>query len=317
MQPRSAGAGSADLQPDGDPNFGRPPRGWRRRAHDTIFGSDTPAGRAFDVGLMVVIMTSVLVVMLDSVAPLAQRYGPRLHVLEWLFTALFTLEYLLRLACVQRPLDYARSFFGIVDLLAVLPTYIATFAPELAVLVDVRVLRLLRIFRVLKLGQYMEEFQFLAQAFRDSRRKILVFLTAVFMAVLVGGTVMYVVEGPQNGFSSIPVSVYWAVTTMTTVGFGDITPRTDLGRLIASFMMLLGWGVLAVPTGIVTAEMTARRTTGLVLRRICPACGAAGHDGDASYCRLCGAALDDPAIPVAPPSTPDQSGAPMRRPTSR
>lgn len=302
MHPRSTGAADDDLQPDGDPNFGRPAGGWRRRVHDVIFGSDTFAGRAFDVALLVVILSSVLVVMLDSVAPLAQRYGRAFHVVEWLFTALFTLEYVLRLACVDRPIAYARSFFGIVDLLAVMPTYISTFVPELGALVDVRVLRLLRIFRVLKLGQYMEEFQYLAQAFRDSRRKILVFLTAVFIAVLVGGTVMYVVEGPEHGFSNIPVAVYWAVTTMTTVGFGDITPKTDLGRLIASFMMLLGWGVLAVPTGIVTAEMTARRTTGLVLGRICPACGVAGHDRDARYCRLCGTTLEDARIaPVTLP----------------
>jgi voltage-gated potassium channel len=302
-----------DENGDGERDFGRPADGWRRRAYDVVFRNDSPAGRAFDVALMVVILASVLVVMLDSVPWIAARYRGIFHALEWIFTAFFTIEYVVRLACVRRPLAYARSFFGIVDLLAVLPTYISTFVPELAALIDVRVLRLLRVFRVLKLGQYLDEFQFLAQAFADSRRKILVFLTAVFVAVVVGGTVMYVVEGPQNGFSSIPISVYWAVTTMTTVGFGDITPKTDFGRLVASFMMLLGWGVLAVPTGIVTAEMTARRTSRLVLRRVCPGCGAVGHDADAGYCRLCGAALD----PDVEPPLPDQSGAPMRRPTSR
>jgi len=302
-----------DENGDGERDFGRPSAGWRRRAHDVVFRNDSPAGRAFDVALMIVILASVLVVMLDSVPWIAARYRGVFHALEWIFTSFFTIEYVVRLACVRRPLAYARSFFGIVDLLAVLPTYISTFVPELAALIDVRVLRLLRVFRVLKLGQYLDEFQFLAQAFADSRRKILVFLTAVFVAVVVGGTVMYVVEGPQNGFSSIPISVYWAVTTMTTVGFGDITPKTDFGRLIASFMMLLGWGVLAVPTGIVTAEMTARRTSRLVLRRICPRCGAVGHDTDAGYCRLCGAALD----PDVEAPLPDQSGAPMRRPTSR
>ena len=300
-----------DENGDGERDFGRPAGGWRRRAHDIVFRNDSPAGRAFDVALMIVILASVLVVMLDSVPWIAARYRGVFHALEWIFTAFFTIEYVVRLACVRRPLAYARSFFGIVDLLAVLPTYISTFVPELAALIDVRVLRLLRVFRVLKLGQYLDEFQFLAQAFADSRRKILVFLTAVFVAVVVGGTVMYVVEGPQNGFSSIPISVYWAVTTMTTVGFGDITPKTDFGRLVASFMMLLGWGVLAVPTGIVTAEMTARRTSRLVLRRICPGCGAVGHDADAGYCRLCGAALE----PDVEPLLPDQSGAPMRRPT--
>ena len=254
--------------------LGRPSGPWRARLFDIIFESDTRYGRAFDLVLMLLILSSVLVVMLDSVASLASRYGTLLHWLEWVFTALFTLEYVLRLSCVRRPFAYASSFFGVVDLLAVLPTYIAAFVPELAVLIDVRVLRLLRIFRVLKLGAYMEEFEFLAEAFTDSRRKILVFLSAVLTAVLVSGTVMYVVEGPLNGFTSIPVSIYWAVSTMTTVGFGDITPHTPLGRLMASIMMLLGWGVLAVPTGIVTAEMTMRHTRHHLARRACPHCGA-------------------------------------------
>ncbi|MGE5171270.1 MAG: ion transporter [Rudaea sp.] len=272
-------------------DLGRPTGPWRGRLHDIIFGVDTPAGRAFDVGLMLLIVASVLVVMLDSVQPLVLRYGPLFDGLEWVFTVLFTIEYALRLSCVRRPFAYATSFFGVVDLLAVLPTYVAAFVPELALLIDIRVLRLLRIFRVLKLVQYMDEFSFLAQAFADSRRKILVFLSAVLTAVLVGGTVMYVVEGPTHGFTSIPLSVYWAVTTMTTVGFGDITPQTDLGRLIASLMMLLGWGVLAVPTGIVTAEMTARRAIGLSASRTCSACGSTGHEAAARYCRRCGERL--------------------------
>jgi len=255
--------------------FGRPSGAWRGRLYDIIFESDTRAGRTFDLGLMVLIMSSVIVVMLDSVEPLTRSYGTLFNWLEWTFTGLFTLEYVLRLACVRRPLAYASSFFGVVDLLAILPTYVAAFFPELALLIDVRVLRLLRIFRVLKLGPYMDESRFLAQAFADSWRKILVFLSAVLTAVLVSGTVMYVVEGPQNGFTNIPTSVYWAVTTMTTVGFGDIVPQTAVGRLMASIMMLLGWGVLAVPTGIVTAEMTMhhqRRDWG---QRMCPNCGVA------------------------------------------
>lgn len=255
--------------------FGRPPGAWRGRLYDIIFESDTRAGRTFDLGLMLLIMSSVIVVMLDSVAPLTRSYGTLFNWLEWIFTGLFTLEYILRLSCVRRPFAYATSFFGVVDLLAVLPTYVAAFVPELALLIDVRVLRLLRIFRVLKLGAYMDEFRFLAQAFADSWRKILVFLSAVLTAVLVSGTVMYVVEGPQNGFTSIPMSVYWAVTTMTTVGFGDIVPHTAVGRLMASIMMLLGWGVLAVPTGIVTAEMTMRHQRRDWQQRICPNCGVA------------------------------------------
>ncbi len=270
--------------------FGCPDEPWRARLYVIIFESDTPAGIAFDVGLLIVILASVLVVMLDSVQGIAARHGELFARLEWGFTALFTVEYVLRLACVRRPLAYATSFFGIVDLVAVLPTYVAFFMPELGALIDVRVLRLLRVFRVLKLGAYMEEFSFLAQAFADSRRKIMVFLSAVVTALLVGGTVMYVVEGPENGFTSIPTSVYWAVTTMTTVGFGDITPHTTLGRLVAGLMMLLGWGVLAVPTGIVTAEMTVRRSVGSLGRK-CDACGAVGHEPRARFCNGCGAEL--------------------------
>ena len=253
--------------------LGRPSGPWRGRLYDIIFESDTRAGRIFDVALMLVILSSILVVMLDSVKSLANRYGDLFDALEWMFTGLFTLEYVLRISCVRRPIAYARSFLGIVDLLAVMPTYVATFYPDLAFLIDVRVLRLLRVFRVLKLGEYMTEFQFLAQAFGDSRRKILIFLSAVIAAVLISGTIMYVVEGPQNGFTNIPVSVYWAVTTMTTVGFGDLAPHTPFGRFIATIMMLIGWGVLAVPTGIVTAEMTARHARDVWGERACPHCG--------------------------------------------
>jgi len=258
--------------------FGRPSGPWRGRLYDIIFESDTRAGRTFDLGLMLLILSSVIVVMLDSVDPLTRRYGTLFNWLEWIFTGLFTLEYILRLSCVRRPLAYASSFFGVVDLLAILPTYVAAFIPELALLIDVRVLRLLRIFRVLKLGPYMDEFRFLARAFADSWRKILVFLSAVLTAVLVSGTVMYVVEGPVNGFTSIPMSVYWAVTTMTTVGFGDIVPHTAVGRLMASIMMLLGWGVLAVPTGIVTAEMTMHHQRRYWQQRVCPNCGVVLDD---------------------------------------
>ncbi|MEP7207906.1 MAG: ion transporter [Casimicrobiaceae bacterium] len=270
--------------------FGCPDEPWRARLYVIIFESDTPAGIAFDIGLLLVIVASVLVVMLDSVQGIGARHGVLFFRLEWVFTFLFSAEYVLRLLCVRRPLAYARSFFGIVDLIAVLPTYIAFFVPELGALIDVRVLRLMRVFRVLKLGAYMEEFRFLAQAFADSRRKILVFLSAVVTTLLVGGTVMYVVEGPENGFTSIPTAVYWAVTTMTTVGFGDITPHTTLGRFIAGLMMLLGWGVLAVPTGIVTAEMTVQRGV-TSLSRKCDVCGAVGHEARARYCNACGASL--------------------------
>jgi voltage-gated potassium channel len=228
------------------------------------------------------------------VESISNRFHASLTTLEWVFTLLFTLEYLARLACTPHPLRYARSFFGIIDLLAILPTYLALLVPELHALVDVRVLRLLRIFRVFKLTHYMAEYTHLGNALRASARKILVFLSVVMLVVMVMGTLMYVVEGPANGYTSIPVAVYWAITTITTVGFGDITPKTDLGRLLSSLMMLMGWGVLAVPTGIVTAEMVGqggRPAPGPVTTRSCPACLAEGLGPTDHFCKHCGAAL--------------------------
>ena len=278
--------------PTGPEGFGGPAGGWRLKLYRIIFESDTPAGVLFDKCLLVAIIASVAVVMLDSVDRVSNRYSATFGALEWLFTVLFTIEYVGRLLCVQRPWRYARSFFGIVDLVSVLPTYLAVFVPELHALIDVRVLRMLRVFRILKVTEYVAEYQFLGAALRSSRRKIAVFLSAVLMIVVSMGTVVYVIEGPANGFTSIPVSIYWAIATMTTVGFGDIVPHTDLGRFIASLMMLMGWGVLAVPTGIVTAEMTTQRMQ-TASARGCGACGAAGHVGDASFCRKCGARLSD------------------------
>jgi voltage-gated potassium channel len=272
-------------------DFGRPEGGWRQRAYVVIFEADTRAGRLFDQWLIAAILASVAVVVADSVQPLRARFGREFDVLEWGFTVLFTVEYALRLACVARPLRYATSFFGIVDLLSILPTYVAFLFPEAHALIDVRVLRLLRVFRVLKLTAYLWEYQALGAALRASRRKVLVFLSAVIMIVLVMGTLMYVVEGPENGFTSVPIAVYWAITTMTTVGFGDITPRTDAGRLIASLMMLVGWGTLAVPTGIVTSELTARRLTRTPTTRTCHECLTEGHAADAAFCMHCGARL--------------------------
>lgn len=272
-------------------DLGRPHSGWRLKLYTVIFESDTRAGRLFDIWLIVLILASVLAVVLDSLPGLPQAQRELLYDIEWIFTVLFTVEYLARLACVRHPLRYALSFYGIIDLLALLPTYLALLVPEVHALFDVRVLRLLRVFRIFKLTAYLGEYQALGRALRASRRKILVFISAVFMIVLVMGTIMYVVEGPANGFTSIPTAVYWAITTMTTVGFGDITPKTDLGRLIASLMMLLGWGTLAVPTGIVTAEMTARRIGSQPITRTCPECLREGHLPEAHYCLHCGGAL--------------------------
>lgn len=241
-----------------DARFGKPESGWRRALFSVIFESESRAGRLFDLVLIAVIVTSVMVVILDSVQPIRQRAGHVFGVFELIFTALFTLEYLGRLACVKKPLRYALSFYGVIDLLALLPTFLVALAPEFAYLIDVRVLRLLRVFRIFKLSRYSVEYRALVTAVAASRRKITVFVGFVMLVVLVMGTLMYVVEGPVHGFTSIPVAVYWAISTMATVGFGDLVPKTDLGRAIASVMMLLGWGVLAVPTGIVTAEMARR-----------------------------------------------------------
>jgi voltage-gated potassium channel len=287
--------------------LGRPAGGWRRTMFDVIFGIDTPAGRRFDIVLVFAILLSILVVVLDSVPAIGGRHPVPMAALEWAFTLLFTVEYLARLACVNRPLRYATSFYGVIDLVSVLPTYFSLLVPGSELLIDIRILRLLRVFRIFKLTLYIEEYTRLAEALAASRRKIMVFLSVVLMLILILGTLMYVVEGPENGFTSIPMAMYWATVTMTTVGYGDITPHTTLGRGIASCMMLLGWGILAVPTGIVTAEMTARRVDRrggderprAPARRGCGACGSAGHEAAARFCKDCGAALS-PAASGAP-----------------
>ena len=273
---------------------GKPLDGWRLRWYTVIFEADTVAGRRFDQLLIVAILVSIAVVMADSVQSIHASHGHVFRWVEWVFTLLFTAEYIARLLSVRKPLEYATSFFGIIDLIAVLPTYLALFFPELYALIDVRVLRLLRVFRVFKLAAYVAEYQQLSSALAASARKILVFLSTVLMAVLVLGTVMYVAEGPEHGFTSIPTSVYWAISTVTTVGFGDITPKTDFGRFVASFMMLLGWGILAVPTGIVTAEMAAQRRSQVFLKpttRTCHECLTEGHLPEANFCFHCSAAL--------------------------
>jgi voltage-gated potassium channel len=285
--------GASPLADSALAQFGRPDTGWRLRLYTIIFEADTHAGRLFDLTLIWAILASVAVVVLDSVVSIHARFGPAFNTLEWGFTGLFTLEYIARLLCVRHPLRYARSVFGIIDLLAVLPTWLALFMPELHSLIDVRILRLLRIFRVLKMGAYVAEYRALGSALAASRRKILVFLSFVLMAVLVLGTLMYVVEGAANGFTSIPIAIYWAISTMTTVGFGDIVPKTDFGRFIASVMMLLGWGILAVPTGIVSAEFTAQRVRREPTTRTCHECLSEGHEANARFCKDCGMKLPD------------------------
>lgn len=262
----------------------------RERIHEIIFEADTPAGKAFDVALLILIVLSVVAVMLESVVSVRAGYGAWLRGFEWVVTILFTIEYVLRLACVGRPWRYARSFFGVVDLLAILPTYLSVVLPGAQSLLVIRALRLLRVFRVLKLVQFVGEARELTAALRASARKIIVFLGAVLTVVVIVGSLMYLIEGEDNGFTSIPVAIYWAIVTMTTVGYGDLAPQTALGKILASAIMIMGYGIIAVPTGIVSVELA-----GVVSRRVttqvCPDCGAGGHDHDATNCKYCGARL--------------------------
>ncbi len=270
---------------------------WQAKLYAVIFGHHTAAGRGFDLALIIVIGLSVLVVMIESVGSVHARFGDELRTTEWAFTILFTAEYVLRLACVNQKRRYATSFFGIVDLLAVLPTYLSVFFPGAQAFTVIRMLRFLRVFRILKLVQYLSEANLLGQALWASRRKIMVFLLAVVTLDVIFGSLMYVVEGGQNGFDNIPRSIYWAIVTLTTVGYGDISPGTNLGQLIAALIMIMGYAIIAVPTGIVTSELVSANARNEARR--CPGCGADGHSPDAVFCRICAAPL--PAIAPAPP----------------
>jgi voltage-gated potassium channel len=267
---------------------------WQQVAYRVIFESDTRAGRAFDIVLLVAIVLSVLAVMLESVRSIAVEYGPFLRTVEWVFTGLFLVEYLVRLLVVRRPLAYALSLLGIIDLLAIVPALAALVLAGSHYLLAIRTLRLLRVFRIFKLGRFVGEGEFIVQALKASRFKILVFLTAVLTLVIVVGTLMYVVEGGQNGFTSIPKSIYWAVVTVTTVGYGDISPVTVPGQTLASVLMVMGYAIIAVPTGIVSAQMAMPAAASVALpepafkQAVCPACQADGHRPDAAFCWRCG-----------------------------
>lgn len=263
----------------------------RDRLHQVIFEADTPAGRAFDLALLVAIVLSVLAVVLESVAPIDAAIGPELRGAEWFFTVLFTLEYAMRLAVVHRPIRYVFSFFGLVDLVAVLPTWLGLFVPDAQTLLVVRTLRLLRVFRVLKMAGFLREARVLLAAVSASGRKIAVFLGAVLTIVVIVGAMMYVIEGPEHGFVNIPEAMYWAIVTLSTVGYGDIAPVSPLGKLLASFLMVLGYGIIAVPTGIVTVELANATRAGAISTQACPACGRSGHDPDARHCKFCGSPL--------------------------
>ncbi|MDA0312571.1 MAG: ion transporter [Gemmatimonadetes bacterium] len=268
------------------------PGSTRARSYEIIFGHETFGGKAFDVILLIAIVLSVATVILESVQGLRSDYGGVFLGLEVAFTVVFTLEYVVRLWCVDRPARYALSFFGLIDFMAVLPTYLSLFVPGGQVLAVVRILRVLRVFRVLKLGRYMGAAAVLTTALRASRFKISVFLLAVMSIVVVVGSLMYLIEGPATGFTSIPRGVYWAIVTLTTVGYGDIAPTTPAGQILASMVMILGYAIIAVPTGIVTAEITAARLPPSSSVRACTSCGFGEPDDAAAFCRACGAKLN-------------------------
>ena len=263
---------------------------WRERMHEVIFEADTPAGRAFDIALLVAIVISVTAVVLESVSEISLRHGSALRAAEWVFTLLFTVEYIARLISVRRPGRYAASFFGIVDLLAIIPTYLSLFIAGAQTLLVIRALRLLRIFRVLKITRYITELGSLIDAIRATRAKIAVFMMVVLTLVLIMGSAMYVIEGKESGFTSIPRGVYWAIVTVTTVGYGDIAPQTVAGQAIAAVAMILGYSLIIIPTGIFSTEL-ARIVSKEVTTQSCPSCVAEGHDKDAVHCKYCGAGL--------------------------
>ncbi|CAH6843481.1 ion transporter [Vibrio sp. 070316B] len=258
-----------------------------------IFGTHTPAGRAFDISLIVAILASLLVLILESIPNVMTEWSQELRYIEYSFTALFTIEYLLRLYCSPKPKSYATSFYGVVDLLAILPTYLAIIFPGASFMGVVRLLRVMRIFRILKLVRYLQDSNILLRSLLMARRKILIFFSTVGILVVIFGALIFVIEGPENGFTSIPHSIYWAIVTITTVGYGDMVPQTAIGKAIASLTMLLGYSILAVPTGIITAELSNEMNSHKELVK-CPNCNRAGHDSDAIYCKHCASELADP-----------------------
>jgi len=276
----------------GSNDTGSIPRGWRRKLYNVIFGYDSFAGKAFDVGLILAINLSVVVVMLDSVDSIRHSYGNLLMGFEWFFTILFTLEYIARIICVGKPIRYILSFYGIVDFLSIIPTYLSLIFPPAHYLLDIRTIRLLRIFRILKLARHIRASRVLGAALVASRAKITVFLVAVMIIVVIAGTLMYLIEGKENGFDSIPQSIYWAIVTLTTVGYGDISPITVMGKMLASLLMIMGYGVIAVPTGIVGVELSQISKANLTTKtKACSQCTLETHDKDANFCKKCGASI--------------------------
>lgn len=279
------------MSDDGQPREQTP---LQAKLYTVIFGTDTTAGKWFDIVLIIAILVSVTVIVLDSIAGVHRSFGPLLQRIEWGFTLLFTLEYLLRIWIARNRRAYLRSVYGVIDLLAILPSYLAFFLPQTAPLLIVRLLRVLRVFRVLRLVSFLDEANTVAGALRQSARQVFVFFSMIVTVMVVFGCLMYVIEGPDNGFSNIPVSVYWAIVTVTTVGYGDVVPVTTMGRAISAMAMLVGYAIIAVPTGIFTTNLMMRRehATGSGSKPLnCPQCARAGHEADARYCRFCGTSL--------------------------
>ncbi|SRR6056297_290612 len=267
-----------------------PKEGWREDLHEIIFEADTPMGKWFDITLLIAIICSVFIVMLESVEQVKENYAIWLLGVEWGFTILFTVEYFLRIVIVRKPWNYIKSFYGIIDLLSIIPTYLSLFIVGTHSLIVVRSIRLLRLFKILKMSRFIGEASVLTEALRASREKIIVFLFSVFTSVIILGTLMYLIEGSENGFTSIPKSIYWAIVTLTTVGYGDIAPQTIAGQTLASFIMILGYAIIAVPTGIVTSEISHQKNIRTNTQH-CANCATYGHDLGAKYCKNCGETL--------------------------
>ncbi len=267
-------------------------KNWKQKLHEVIYEADTKAGKLFDIVLLIAILVSIAIVMLESVDEFSENYSSELNILEWIITILFTIEYILRIICIRKPHKYIFSFYGIIDFLSTIPKYLSVFFIGTHSLVALRALRLLRVFRVLKLARFISESNTLIKALKASRAKVSVFLFFVIIVCVILGTVMYLIEGSENGFTSIPRSVYWAIVTLTTVGYGDIAPGTPLGQLIASVIMILGYAIIAIPTGIVSSEMTKHDDIDLNTQS-CPNCSYEGHDDDALFCNHCGSKLHD------------------------
>ena len=264
----------------------------KERVWRIIFEADTPAGKLFDIILLYAILASVTAVMLESVEAIDRDFGNYLTITEWAFTILFTIEYISRLYVSEKPIKYALSFLGLIDLFSIIPTYLTLFVTGTQFLIVIRTIRLLRVFRILKLTRYVSEAKVLADAMRASRYKIMIFMMAVLTFQIIAGTLMYLIEGAENGFTSIPRSIYWAIVTLTTVGYGDIAPSTVLGQTFASILMIMGYAILAVPTGIVTSEIAKENMKGKRFR-VCEICSHDEHDRDATHCKKCGSDLNN------------------------